>query len=246
MLVSKTLKAKTATALALLLGTATVAPIISANTVLAQSYPTNRESRYQANLGIGTRIPVDFEQAERILVAPDETVSLTLTASQDIRDNNGRIIIPAGSEIVGQLEPVARGTQFVARELIVNGERYTFSADSAVVTRTEEITKGANTGTILGGTVAGAGAAAIIAGVTGDKRIDALEVLAGAAIGTLAGWGLPASGTVGGGSQEVLAVYPDRDLTLTLRSPFARSTTQFNTQPVNNRRYDDFGRNWFY
>ena len=66
------------------------------------------------------------------------------------------------------------------------------------------------------GTLAGAGAATIISGVTGDRKIEALEVLAGAAVGTLAGWALPESGVIGGYTKQVVVIYPSSDLTLTL------------------------------
>ena len=65
------------------------------------------------------------------------------------------------------------------------------------------------------GAAAGAGAAAIISGVTGRRGVAALEVLAGAATGALAGWALPEAGVIGGGKKEVIVIYPDRDLELT-------------------------------
>ncbi|MGH2416518.1 MAG: hypothetical protein ACRDEA_23050, partial [Microcystaceae cyanobacterium] len=111
------------------------------------------------------------------------------------------------------------GSRFVAQELrISQDEQYSLNATSQVVTRTETIEEGASAGEILGGALAGAGAATLIAGLTGDRRIDALEVLAGAAVGTLAGWALPETGVLGGGSQEVISIDPNQDLTLTVQS----------------------------
>ena len=51
--------------------------------------------------------------------------------------------------------------------------------------------------------------------MTGARGVAALEVLAGAAAGALAGWVLPEAGVIGGGSREVIVIYPDRDLDLT-------------------------------
>lgn len=167
----------------------------------------------------GTPIPVRFQKAQKILVTREETLPLALTVAADISDQNGQVGIPAGSQIIGQIEPAGQGARFVARELrLPNRKRIPLSATSAVVIRTETIQEGASAGEILGGTLAGAGAATLIAGLTGDRRIEALEVLAGAAVGALAGWALPAAGVLGGGSQELLAIDPNRDLTLTVQS----------------------------
>jgi hypothetical protein len=217
-----TYQSKTATILTLLISSLTVTPILSVTPVEAR--PTTQAQRVnnyngRAVIPSGTAIPVTYEEANRILMAKDETIPLTLEVTRDIRDRRGRVAIPAGSQIVGQLEPSGRGARFVARDLILDyGDEVSIDATSKVVTRTETIKKGANPKEILGGTVAGAGAAAIIAGLTGDRNINALEVITGAAIGTIAGWALPETGVIGGGSKEVISIDPDRDLTLTLRS----------------------------
>jgi hypothetical protein len=83
------------------------------------------------------------------------------------------------------------------------------------------------------GTLAGAGTATIISGTTGDRRITPLEVLGGAAVGALAGWGLPAANIIGGGTEEVLTV-SNQDLTLMLQSPLTINGSQVQTLPTNN------------
>jgi hypothetical protein len=65
---------------------------------------------------------------------------------------------------------------------------------------------------LIGGTVVGAGAAAGISAVTGDRVIKAEEVLPGAAIGALAGFFL------GRDKVELIAISPNTDLNLTLTS----------------------------
>lgn len=167
----------------------------------------------------GTEISVRFDEAEKILVAPSETLPLTLIVNEDIRDRDGNLLIPAGSKISGQIEPAGRGARFAAEQLqLSRSRRLPLNATSATVTRTETLNEGASAGEILGGTLAGAGAATLIAGVTGDRRINALEVLAGAAIGAFAGWALPSAGAIGGNSKEVISIYPNEDLILTLQS----------------------------
>lgn len=213
-------KTKTATVLTLLLSAITITPILPVAPVVAKPSQAQRvNNARQAVIPAGTAIPVRYEEAERILMAKDETIPLTLEVTKDIRDRRGQLAIPAGSQIVGELQPSGRGARFVAKDLVLDyGDEVSINATSKVITRTETIKKGANSKEILGGTVAGAGAAAIIAGLTGDRNINALEVIAGAAIGTIAGWALPETGVIGGGSKEVISIDPDRDLTLTLRS----------------------------
>ncbi|MEG3437080.1 hypothetical protein V0288_08110 [Pannus brasiliensis CCIBt3594] len=191
--------------------------------VLARSnygrYSQNRVIVSQSVIPTGTTIPVSYPKADKILLSKTDVVPLTLIVNSNIRDRDGSVIIPAGSEVVGKLEPVGRGVQFIAEEVRISGNRsFPIDATSRVVTRTETIRKGANTQDILMGTAAGAGAAALIAGVTGDRRIEVLDVLAGAAVGTLAGWGLPTAGVLGGSSAQLYSVNPDRDLNLTLQS----------------------------
>lgn len=235
-------KSGTCAAIALLMGISTMAPFYPLKPATAQLLPQPTRNTYPSNgtatIPAGTRIPMQFDKGERILVTPEETVPVTLKTAATIRDTSRNVLIPAGSEVVGEIRPANGGSQFVAREIIINGQRYPFYANSIVVTRTETIREGAGIGEILGGTVAGAGAAAIIAGVTGDNRIDALEVLAGAAVGTLAGWGLPEAGIIGGGERTVISIDPNRDFTLTLQSSF---TVASNNDYRNNGNYRNNG-----
>lgn len=135
----------------------------------------------------GTAIPVRYEK-QKILVTPDEKAPLTLTVAANIQTNQGTVVIPAGSEVVGELQPATGGSQFVARELrLPNGQRLPISASSQAITKTEQITKGTSVRTVIKDTVLGAAAAAAVSAVTGDRAIATEEVLGGAGIGTLIG-----------------------------------------------------------
>jgi hypothetical protein len=201
--------------LTLLLGsTGGAVPALAGSNAYSRSIVVSR-----AAIPAGTVIPVSYPEADKILVSRTDVVPLTLTVNRDIRDRDGNVIVPAGSEVVGKLAPVGWGVRFIAEEVRPGGDRsFPLDATSKVITRTETIRKGASTQDILTGTAAGAGAATIIAGLTGDRRIGVLDVLAGAAAGTLAGWGLPTAGVLGGGSQQLYSVDPDRDLDLTVES----------------------------
>lgn len=168
----------------------------------------------------GTAIPVNYSKAEKILLAPNEPnpVPLTLAVAQNISVQN-TVVIPAGSQIVGELQLVQGGAQFVAKELVLpNGTRSQISATSAVVTKTEEITKGINVGSVLKNAALGAAAAAAISAVTGDKAIATEEVLLGAGLSTV----LTLIGVFQGRNKvDLISVDPNTDLNLTLRSDLA-------------------------
>ncbi|ACB51468.1 conserved hypothetical protein [Crocosphaera subtropica ATCC 51142] len=199
--------------------------------VSAQPFPTTNPTatdNYRVRIPQGTLIPVTYTQSQQIRVNQGEYLPLELQVSANLRDSNGSLLIPAGTRIMGQLEPTEQGTRFVAREMIINNQWIPLNATSQVISRTETVNNGATVGNILSGTFSGAGAATIIAGTTGDRRIDALEVLGGAALGTLLGWGLPEGQIIGGGEHQEVVIDPNRDLTLTLNSDLSLIANQQN------------------
>lgn len=158
----------------------------------------------------GTTIPVRYDKSDKILVTPDEKAPLTLTVAANITTNDGQVLIPAGTQISGQLQPASGGSQFVAQEIVLNGQRVPLSASSQVITKTETIRKGVTVGNVLRNAVYGAAAAAAVSAVTGDRAIATEEVLGGAGIGSLLGLFL------GRESVNLIVVEPDTDLNLTL------------------------------
>ncbi len=212
MITSQKLRSTAATILALGITLGTSAPLVVATPAAAQRYSQFDSIRIPS----GSLIPVSYEK-DKIVVTADETAPLTLRVARDIRTSQGRVLIPAGSEIVGQLQPVTRGnrkgTQFVARELIVSRrQRYRIDGNSGIITRTEKVQKGASGGSVIEGAALGAAAAAALAGVTGDKAIATEEVLGGAGIGALAGV------LFGRRSVDVIVIRPEQDLAVRLRS----------------------------
>ena len=166
----------------------------------------------------GVSLPVRYEEAEKIIVLPDETVSVTLQIAANVKDRQGRILIPYGSELIGEVQPYGKGARFVAQELRIIGESpQSINATSQVVTRRETIDRGASTGDILEGAAIGAAAASVISGITGDRAIATEEVLGGAGLGALGGL------LLGKDEVEVIAIDPDRDLDIILNSRLALS-----------------------
>lgn len=222
--------AKPALLMAMGLASAAIAPILTQGVAIANPAPQQNNPYHVSQLfnnariviPAGTTLQVDYENEEgdedinKVIVKPDETAPLTLTVETSIRTASGTVLIPAGSTIEGELQPLegnAVGTQFVANELILpNGNDYDLDAVSDPVTRTEVITEDSDPDFIKGAVI-GAAAAAVLAEVLGS--IDILEVLGGAGLGAL---GIL---IFGGDSEdvEVVVVDPDRDLDVTLQSP---------------------------
>ncbi|MBO3461165.1 hypothetical protein G7B40_017280 [Aetokthonos hydrillicola Thurmond2011] len=205
----------------------TLATISTVNLEILRSHPVVAATKLDAIgqkvaqsdrlvLRDGSRIPVRYNKAEKVLLTPDERQSLTLTVAENIRTSSGQIAIPANSKIEGELEPVSGGTQFVARTLILrnNDQRLSIDATSKVVDRRRTISS-KNDSDIAKGAVVGAGAAALLGGIFGG-RIRIGEILGGGAVGALGGTLLR-----GTKRREVVLIYPNRDLQLTLNSSLA-------------------------
>lgn len=174
----------------------------------------------------GVNFPVRYDK-EKIVVSRGETLPLTLRIANNIIDRNRNVLIPAGTEVVGQLEPVyfdgrfstdrndqnnIRGVRFVARELVyASGRRQTINANSQTFTQTEKISKN-DSSKVLTDAAIGAGAAAAISLITGNRRIEILEPVGGAAAGALASILLRRK------EAEVFVIRPEQDLRLSLNT----------------------------
>ncbi|PZO36391.1 MAG: S-layer protein [Pseudanabaena frigida] len=166
----------------------------------------------QVRIPAGNTISVQYSK-DKILLGPDEKVPLTLSVSQNIANPQGTILIPTGTQVVGELRTVSGGAQFFASELVfANGRRVPINATSKVVTTTEQVQKGLSVGKLVQNAALGAAAAAAIAAVTGDRALATEEILGGAGIGTLLGL------FIGRDSVTLASVNPNTDLAVTLNS----------------------------
>ena len=174
-------------------------------------YIVGQQVTAQPSLPAGTTLAMAYEQGDKVVVLPSETAPLTLRVTQAVTDSTGRVLVPVGSQVVGELRPSGNGSQFVAQQLVLpGGQSLAINATSQTVTTTETIRRGTTFGETLAGAVLGSGAAAAIARTTGDQSVGTLEVLAGTATGaTLARF-------FGRDRVEVIAINPSRDLTLTV------------------------------
>jgi hypothetical protein len=189
---------------------------VSAPLVLSRPAQAQLLGNQYVTIPLGTVLPMRYDKAQKIVVAPTETVPLSLTLASNVRTSNGTILIPVGSQIVGDLKPVEGGSQFIGKELLfTDGRRQLITADSGVINKTQEVKKGGDLSSILQGAAIGSGAAAIISGVTGNKKITVGKVLIGAGVGALGGW------LLGNKKTDVIVINPNTDLDITLRSDLA-------------------------
>lgn len=212
----------TAAFLAIAISTGTIAPLFSFNRANAQVIFGQPR---RVSISAGATIPVTYEK-DKIVLAPDETLPLDLRVASDIIDRSGNLLIPKDTKISGELRPASdrssdKGSQFVAQELIFpNGDRQSIDAASDVVTNIEKIKKGSDSSKILQDAAIGAGAAAVLELLTGDRDIDILGPVAGAGAGALASV-LLRKKTV-----EVVVINPERDLDITLDSDLVVSLSR--------------------
>ncbi|AFZ03016.1 hypothetical protein [Calothrix sp. PCC 6303] len=220
------LKTGTVTLMAMMMSTSAIAPLLILSPANAQFRTAQNRTR-DITISSGARIPTTYDK-DKILVAKGETTDITLKVASNITDSQGNILIPRDSKIKGKIQPSNRssqqGAQFVAREIeYPSGQKQNFNASSDVITRTEKVQRGAKTGEILTDAAYGAGAAALISLVTGNKKIEVGELLGGGGAGALASILLRKS------NSELISIDPQNDLTLRLTSPL--------TVSVNNRFY---------
>ncbi len=169
----------------------------------------------QVKIPAGTSIPLRYAKADKILLAKNEPnpTPITLEVAQNIVTSTGAVLIPAGSQVSGQLVVANGQAQFVASQLTVaNGQPIAIEATSNAITETETVRRGANVGSIIKDAALGSAAAAGISAVTGDRNIKAGEVLIGTGAGALAGL------IFGSDKVDLISIKPNADLNLRLNS----------------------------
>ncbi|MFN6566582.1 conjugal transfer protein TrbI [Dendronalium sp. ChiSLP03b] len=184
-------KSGTAALMTMAIATSAVIPMIAVAPANAQY---NIGQSRTVTIPSGVNFPVKIKD-DKVTVKPGDTKSLTLRIANDIIDSNRNILIPRNTEVVGQLEPVnlgsysrdrdyGQGVRFVARELIFsNGQRQSINATSQTFSTTERVSQGPSSGRVLTDAAIGAGAGLLGSLVTGDRKINDIKPIIGAAAG---------------------------------------------------------------
>lgn len=193
-------------------------------TPIVKQYPAYAQRTLPAEItgriAAGTLIPVKYQTAQRIIVASDEPgpIPLTLIVARNIVTTQPTLLIPSGTQIVGELVTMQEigSAQFVAKQLVLSdGKRIPISASSRLITKTQEISDSPTLGRTIGNAALGTGAAAALAAVSGNPAIASGQVVLSSGFGS-------SSELLGRfRNQEtvrLLSIEPDKDLTLTLNS----------------------------
>jgi len=226
----QSLAPRSSAAFALALGVATTGLLpLATLRADAQAFPgqynVSRPAVFNRSISIarGAVIRANYAKAPKIVLAPDEKMTVTLNIPNNIRSGDNRLLIQAGSTVEGEFRPASitrdgkeeKGTRFYARTLVLpNGRSMMLDATSDLITRKETISKGLNTTSILTGAAVGAGAGAIVSAVTGNRQIGWGNILIGTAAGAVGGLL-----TKGQNKAEVVVVNTEADLGLRLASP---------------------------
>jgi hypothetical protein len=134
----------------------------------------------------------------------------------NVTSDDGKLLIPAGSEVIGELRPTKAGTRFVGKTLKIGNQQISINAASEEITKTETIRKGIKVGNLVKNAALGTAAAAAISAVTGDRAIATEELLIGGGAGVVLSL---LQNFVGKNSVELLSIEPNTDLNLRLLSP---------------------------
>lgn len=168
----------------------------------------NRDRFQQGRLESGTIISVDARNnSNRIVLRRDERLNLTLIVDENVRDDRGRVAIPRGSLIEGELRPSNRGIRFVADELILrNGRRYDIRAESDVIYSDDRYADRRSGNNSI---------------VTGAARVILGSILGGRLGDNIGNLGNILNDDTFRRSRDrdqLVVIYPDQDLDLRLRS----------------------------
>ena len=169
----------------------------------------------------GTKIQVNYLASDKLVVTPNETINMTLEVANDIKNLEGKVLIPKGSKIEGQLVPRYSsskflGTQFVAQKLSIASNSYTsINATSALVT--SEKPTNVNPGTVQD--AATTAAARAVLGTILGQQVDLGNILTSVVTGKT-----NTEPNVQTPENTLVVIDPETDLSLTFGSDFYVST----------------------
>ncbi len=139
----------------------------------------------QTVLAAGQTVKASYQGNDAQVLNSGESRALSLTLVNAIVSQSGRVVVPAGSEIRGDVVPVQGGGQFIAKQIVVNSKPHNFTAQSGTIHDVKD-PRETSVGAIAGDAVIGAVGGAVVSQVL-KGRIDVGEVVGGAAAGAIIG-----------------------------------------------------------
>ena len=144
----------------------------------------SRHSSLRINRGavLDLRYPNTAGDASDIVVAPGQTVVLTLEVADSIRNDSGQTLIPVGSTVQGRVVPVniqgsdVHAAKFVADQLTVGNQSYEIQAESDPVAARRNVNHAD-----IQGTLATSAAQSILGDLLGNRNLGNImgEVITG-------------------------------------------------------------------
>lgn len=152
------------------------------------TYPGNRVNigQNQTVIQAGQTIATHYGGKNQLILQTGESRKLALSVNQDIRNQFGQVVIPAETQIEGEIVPIEGGGQFNATRIIVNGVAYPFAAQSPVLNDVKDPQQ-TSVGAIAGDAAIGAAGGIVVGQVLGQRGITLEQVLGGAATGVIVG-----------------------------------------------------------
>ncbi len=193
-----------------------VAPLSAQNSTILRPSPSFRtlpgSGSQQApvvsqrfNLPPGQRLVTRFVGKEPLYIDNGQTLPAELVVTQPVVSETGTTLIAVGTIVRGDFIPAPGGSRFNARELTTRGVTVSLGAESELINDVKD-PRQTNVGSIVGDAAIGAAAAAILAGITGDRALATEEILGGAIAGVLIG------NTT---APQVVVIQPDSVINLT-------------------------------
>lgn len=139
----------------------------------------------QTLLQSGQKVIARYQGKDQQIIQTGETRALIVQLAEPIVNRAGQVVIPAESEISGQVVPIEGGGQFIAKQITVNGRPYAFPAKSSTLHDVKD-PRETSAGSIAGDAAIGAAGGAVVGQVLNGK-IGIGEVLVGAATGVVIG-----------------------------------------------------------
>lgn len=163
-----------------------------------------------ALLRAGDTLGATFVDNDTLYFDPRETRASSLYIRSDVFDASGNVVIPSGTLITGQFQPVEDGTQFIADSLVLGDRAFPLFAQSQTI-ESQRDPRQVSAGAIAQDAAIGAGVGLVLSAVTGDRAIATEEILGAAALGAVVG---------NVTAPEAIAIPPDTDINLTVTSDF--------------------------
>ncbi|MEP0910514.1 AMIN domain-containing protein [Leptolyngbya sp. GB1-A1] len=126
----------------------------------------------------GTVLSLRYQGEETLNLSSDYPLQEVLVVDRDVRNQEGQIIVPAGSQVIGRFETGSSGSEFIAQAISIDGESFLLNGRSNKLSGDRQLSSnqmmqnsavGAVAGTLLGA-VTGVG---LIAGIAAGATTSA-------------------------------------------------------------------------